>query len=296
MLIRGVLTALITPFRDDVLDEIGLSNNVQDQLNAGIDGLVVLGTTGEAPTLTDKESERAISITVETVGGQIPVVVGTGHNCTRDTIASTRTAKQLGANAALVVIPYYNRPNQEGLLQHIEAITEAIDFPIILYNNPIRTGVSLHPETLSRLATNTNIIGIKDCSGSMIQAAQYVRAVPRENFTLFSGDDVTAVPYISIGARGLISTISNLIPEQMVELIHAMLAGNWEQARLHHHELFPLFEAAMLDSNPMPIKAMMQLCGKPAGNCRLPMSQVSAAVLTQIENVLESLSVEPNYD
>lgn len=291
-MLQGTITALITPFQGDHLDEQGFAANIQDQLNAGISGLVVLGTTGEAPTLSDRESERAIAIAVQEASGGVPVIVGTASNCTRSTIENTQRAKDLGADMALVALPYYNRPTQEGLFLHIAALARAVEIPLILYNHPGRTGVNLAPETLARMAELPTVVGLKDCSGSAAQAAQYLRAVDRHAFSFYSGDDILTLPLMALGACGVISIVSNLVPAQMVALTEAILSNRWEEAQDMHYRLMPLFEASNWETNPMPIKEMMRITGKPSGVCRLPLSPVRHETHERLVHLITELLAE----
>lgn len=277
MKIQGTFTALISPFVDNVLDEEGLAQNIHFQIDKGIHGLVVLGTTGEAATLSKEEQERVISIAVQEANGKVPVWVGTGSNCTRTTIAKTARALDLGANGALIVTPYYNKPTQEGIFLHFEAIASAVPIPIIVYNIPSRTGANIETSTLERIAAIPYIVGVKECSGNLVQTAEIIHSIGRQrnDFAVLSGDDLLAFPMISLGASGLISVASNLIPAEVSTLVNAALEGSIEKAREIHFTLFPLFKSFFIETNPIPIKAAMAHYGMPAGNCRLPLTKLS---------------------
>jgi 4-hydroxy-tetrahydrodipicolinate synthase len=286
----GVMTALVTPFIEDQWDEAGFIENIRFQLNAGIQGVVILGTTGESATLTEEERERIIRCTVATVAGRVPVIVGCGDNATHRAIAKMRRAQELGANFALVVTPYYNRPTQEGLFQHFRAIAQATDLPFFLYNNPIRTGVNAEPETLRRLFEFSSFVGVKE-EFVQIGVVKHLSMRHRPDFMLFSGNDSTTLPEMALGAHGVISTVGNLVPREMVALVTAMLQGRYEEARQAHYRLLPLFQAVLLETNPAPIKAAMNYCGMPAGPCRLPLAPLSRDNLMKLERVLQALDL-----
>ncbi|MEM8727648.1 MAG: 4-hydroxy-tetrahydrodipicolinate synthase [Chlamydiota bacterium] len=257
----GTITALVTPFKEGKPDEQGLRNNIRFQIDAGIDALLVLGTTGEGATLSTEERQRVIQIAVEEK--KVPVIVNVGDLSTATTIEKVKIAETLGADGLLIMPPYYNRPSQEGLALHFESIASETSLPIILYNHPTRAGVDLSLELLVRLATKKNIIGIKDASGSIRYAAQIRNKLP--NFRLFAGDDLMSLPFLAIGAEGLVSVLSNLIPRKIGEMVK-----NRDQAL--YEALFPLMDAAQIETNPIPIKAMMGFVKLPAGAPRLPLT------------------------
>lgn len=290
MPLQGVITALITPFQADVIDEEGFSANIQEQVAAGVSGILTLGTTGEAPTLSDRERELLIKITVDEAKGKVPVLIGTGGYCTKSTIANTVRAQELGADYALVVLPYYNRPTQEGLFLHVEAIADAVDLPMILYNHPGRTGINLLPETLRRLSQIPSVVGIKDCSSSAEQTTQYLQLTDRRAFSVMTGNDSFTLPLMALGGDGIISVVSNLVPELMVALTNALLQCDLTEAQRLHMLLTPLFEASCLENNPMAIKELMNLCGKPAGPCRLPLCSVRRETRQRLIEVIQGLS------
>ncbi len=278
--LKGVFTALITPFdADGRLDEAGLRHLIKRQLHSGVDGIVPLGTTGEAPTLSEEEKKRIIMIAREEIPHNVPLMVGSGGYATAASIKSTCQAQELGADQALVIVPYYNKPTQEGIYQHFKAIASAVQIPIIIYNNPGRTGCNLHIDTLKRLADIPNITGIKEASGNIMQISDTIAAVREDfpHFSVLSGDDGFTFPLMALGGRGVISVVSNLIPKEIKALTDAALQGNWVAARQHHYHLMPLMKAAFIETNPIPIKAALQLCGLPAGSCRLPLCDLSPA-------------------
>lgn len=277
--IQGTHTALITPFSEDgSLNENALRETIQFQLKSGVDGLVALGTTGEAPTLKNFEKKRIIEIAVEERNAfdqdkRILVTIGTGCYSTEQTVENTLLAKNLGADAALVVTPYYNKPTQEGLFHHFKTVAEKTDFPIITYNIAGRTGQNLETATLKRLSTFPNIIGVKEASGSILQMMDvYLEIIEeRKDFCLLSGDDALTMPLMCMGGHGVISVVSNLVPDLIKALTTYLQNGEREEARKLHYTLLPLFKVAFIETNPIPIKTAMNLLGMPAGPCRLPL-------------------------
>lgn len=287
MKINGTITALITPFINDEIDEEGFAENIRFQIVSGINGILPLGTTGESPTISSSERKRIISLAVQNAHGKVPVWVGTGANCTRETIEITKQAKDLGADVALIVTPYYNKPTQEGIFRHFEAIAENIDIPVVVYNIPGRSGVNIETTTLVRIAELPNIIGVKEASGSVSQAGDVIQTIARKNanFSVLSGDDGLTLPMMALGAVGVVSVVSNLIPAEIVSLVNAASQGNYDLAREIHYQLLPLFKTAFIETNPIPIKAAMNLCGMPAGECRLPLCEMTAANLNTLRQV-----------
>jgi 4-hydroxy-tetrahydrodipicolinate synthase len=268
---QGAFTALITPFRDGEIDERALREIVEFQIAGGIAGLVPCGTTGEAATMTTAERQRVIAIVIEQAADRVPVIAGTGGNNTRRTIAATRHAHAAGADAALVVVPYYNKPTQVGLIAHYTAIAEATDLPIILYNVPGRTGINMTAETTLRLAEIPTIAGIKEACGSLDQVSEIVTGAP-EGFSVLSGDDSLTLPMMSLGSRGVISVVSNLVPTAMSQLANDCLRGHYPQARELHHDLFDLMRAMFIDNNPTAVKTAASLLGLCTGELRLPLT------------------------
>jgi 4-hydroxy-tetrahydrodipicolinate synthase len=276
---------LITPFRDGLIDEPALRALVQRQIAGGVSGLVPCGTTGEAPALSAPEWDRVVSVVVETAGGSVPVLAGTGSNSTVTVIERTRQARALGADGALVVTPYYNRPTQEGLYRHFAAIAEAVELPLVLYNVPGRTGVNLLPETVVRLAAIPAVVGIKEASGSLDQASQIAREAP-EAFVILSGDDSLTLPMMGVGASGVISVVSNIAPEAVSALTSACRAGDFATARMLHLALFDLCRAMFVETNPTPVKAAAALLGYCSPEVRLPLTSLSDAAQRRVETAL----------
>ena len=283
--LAGSFTAMVTPFRDGVVDEAALCRLVDYQIAGGTAGLVPCGTTGEAATMTEAEQDRVISVVVEQVNRRLPVIAGTGGNATATTIRRTERARALGADAALIVTPYYNKPTQDGLFAHFAAIAEAVDLPLILYNVPGRTSVNLLPETVVRLASIPAIVGIKEASGSLDQASQILREAP-EDFVLLSGDDSLTLPIMGVGGRGVISVVSNIVPEAVARLTAACLENDFVTARAIHLDLFDLCRAVFIETNPVPVKtaaAWLDLC---SAEVRLPLSPLTSVSCQRLEAAL----------
>jgi len=274
MKLRGIYTALVTPFRDGSVDEDALRKLVEFQVREGIDGIVPCGTTGEASTLSYEEHERVIELTVKWVEGKVPVIAGTGSNSTKETIELTEIAKNLGADLALVVAPYYNRPSQEGMYRHFRKVAEDVDLPLILYNIPGRTGVNMLPELVARLAQIPNIVAIKEAAGSMQQVADIFRLTKGE-FPIFSGDDNLFLPMMAVGATGVISVVSNVVPGKMRMLGQAYLEGDPGRALSLHVELMPLFAGLFVEVNPVPVKEALYYMGYMEKDVRLPLCGLS---------------------
>jgi 4-hydroxy-tetrahydrodipicolinate synthase len=297
MKIQGTFTALVTPFDgNDHLDEVGLRANIRYQQQHGIDGIVLLGTTGETPTLSDKEQEKILSIGREEISGKSLFIAGTGNYSTSKTVEATRKAKELGADAALIVTPYYNRPTQEGMYRHFSTIADAVDIPIIVYSVQSRTGQNLTVDTLLRLAKIPNIVSVKEASGNILQIADVIGSVKgiRADFTVLSGDDNLALPVIAYGGDGLISVASNLFPAAVKQLVNACMSNRMEEARDLHYQLLPFFKAIFVETNPIPIKAAMNWSGLPAGECRLPLCPLLPESARFLRNILEkTLSLFP---
>ncbi|MBI1826141.1 MAG: 4-hydroxy-tetrahydrodipicolinate synthase [Planctomycetes bacterium] len=282
---RGAMTALVTPFRDGEIDLPALDRLVDRQIAGGTDWLVALGTTGESPTITDDERERIIKSVLTRSGDRCRVMVGTGTNCTNHTIEYTRRAAKLGAQAALVVTPYYNRPTQEGMFAHFSAVADTVEIPIILYNVPIRTGVNLHNDTVARLREkHRNIIAIKDASGTVDGVTDLTS---RSDIAVLCGDDVLTLPMMSLGAVGVISVISNLAPKLMKSLVDAAASGNISEAQRLHRRVFDLATGiGRFGPNPIPIKTALTIAGMISEEFRLPLLPLAAEARDGIERVL----------
>ena len=280
----GLSVAITTPFRGGEVDYAALRAQVEFQVSAGTHCLCPVGTTGESPTLSHDEHERVIGAVVETAAGRIKVMPGTGSNSTSEALRLTRFAAKVGADAALVVAPYYNKPTQEGFYQHFKALAEAVDIPICIYNIPGRTAKNIEPETIARLAELKNITMVKEASGSLDQASQ-VAAL--SDLTLLSGDDSLTLPLLAIGGRGVISVVGNIVPQEMLKLLAAFDRGDIAAAQECHRRLFPLCRDMLgLATNPIPIKAAMALLGRDTGELRLPMTPLDNAALGDLRRTL----------
>ncbi len=285
---KGAFVAIVTPFIDGQVDEQGLRDLIEFQIENGTSGIVPCGTTGESATLTHEEHHRVVELTVKAVNGRVPVLAGTGSNSTAETIELTRHAKAAGADGSLMITPYYNRPSPEGLYQHFKAVAEAVDIPIILYNVPSRTGVNMTPETVARCAAIANIVGIKEATANLSQISEVIRLCP-PGFVVMSGDDFTALPTIAIGGMGLISVTSNVAPRDMATVIDQALAGNYAQAQAAHYKLFPLMTAMFLETNPVPAKKSLELMGRiKSGTPRLPLAEMTEASVAKLKTALSS--------
>src|SRR6266481_6668208 len=287
MQLRGCGTALVTPFRQDSsIDDAALRNLVAWQIESGIDFLVPCGTTGETPTLTHDEWLYVIDATVEVVAGRVPIVAGATSNSTHDAVEKAKeVAARPGVDAILTASPYYNKPTQEGQYRHFKAIAEAVgDKPIILYNVPGRTGANIEPGTLARLSEVPNIAGVKEASGNISQMAEVCNAVP-EHFLVFSGDDAITLPVISLGGAGIISVASNEIPREMAEMTRAALNNDWETARRLHKKYLPLMQANFLESNPLPVKAVLAMMGKLEEVYRLPLLPMRRDTRSKLQKI-----------
>jgi 4-hydroxy-tetrahydrodipicolinate synthase len=286
MELRGCGTALITPFTPDgAIDETALRNLIAWQIESGIDFLVPCGTTGETPTLTHDEWLHVIDVTIEVAAGRVPIVAGATSNSTQDAVAKAKeVAARPGVNAILSASPYYNKPTQEGQYRHFRAIAEAVDKPIILYNVPGRTSANLEPATVARLSEVPNIAGIKEASGNISQMAELMNAVP-EHFIVLSGDDAVTLPLIALGGVGVISVASNEIPREMAEMTRAALNNDWPTARTIQRKYLPLMQANFIETNPMPVKAVLAMMGKIEENYRLPMLSMRRDTRSKLQKI-----------
>ena len=273
---QGSIVALITPFRNGMVDDAKLRELVEFHVTHGTDAVIPCGTTGESPTLSHDEHKRVVEIVIEAAGGRLPIIAGTGSNSTAEAIDLTRHAKRAGATGALVVNPYYNRPTQEGLYRHFRAVAEAVvDRPILVYNIASRTAVNVETDTLARLVKDCpTIVGVKEASGSLEQMTQVILACGPD-FAVLSGDDTLTLPLMSVGGRGVVSVVANIVPRDTAEMTHAALAGDWKLARDLHLRLFPLCRAMFIETNPIPVKEAMAMMGMIEPEFRLPMCRMS---------------------
>lgn len=283
---------MVTPFHQDgSIDESALRNLIAWQVESGIDFLVPCGSTGETPTLSHDEWLRVIDVTIEVVAGRVPIVAGATSNSTHDAVAKAKeVAARPGVNAILTASPYYNKPTQEGQYRHFKAIAEALDKPIILYNVPGRTGANIEPATLARLAEVPNIAGVKEASGNISQIAEVCSAVP-ESFLVFSGDDAITLPVIALGGVGIISVASNEIPHEMSEMTRAALNNDWAAARRIHRKYLALMQANFIESNPMPVKAVLNMMGKIEEVYRLPLLPMRRDTRSRLQKIASEAGV-----
>jgi len=280
----GLSVALITPFRDGEVDFDKLRTQVEFQIDAGTNCVCPVGTTGESPTLSHEENERVISEVVQAGAGRVKVMGGTGSNSTAEAIRLTSWAAKEGADAALLVAPYYNKPTQEGFYQHYRTIAETVDIPLCVYNIPGRTGKNIEPDTICRLGELDNIVMVKEATGSLDQASQILAG---SDLTVLSGDDSLTVPLMSIGGEGVVSVAGNVVPQDMIAMVSAFLSGDCEKAREMHHKLFPLCRDMLgLATNPIPIKAAMKMLGRDTGELRLPMTPLDDAGEAKLRKTL----------
>ena len=287
-MIEGVLPALITPFtKDNEVDEEGLRQNIEFLIEGGVSGIVPCGTTGESATLSMSEHEHVIEIAINS--STVPIVAGTGSNNTIEALELTKSAEDAGADAALLITPYYNKPNDRGMIAHFKAISHAVDLPLILYNVPSRTGINLKPEVVAELARESNIIGIKEASGNLEQITRIIELTQDEDFVIFSGDDALTLPIMALGGVGVISVVANVAPSLVVSMVKAFQKGDMKEARKIHIELAPLIRAAFLETNPIPIKKAVELIGLPAGALRLPLASISADNEKKLRTALNDL-------
>ena len=281
-MLSGAMTALITPFRNGQLDESRLKQQIERQIQGGVSGIIPVGTTGESPTLSFKEHERVIEIAVEVAAKRVKVIAGTGANATSEAIELHRHAKRVGADACLSVNPYYNKPSQEGLYRHFMAISEAVDLPIVLYNVPARTGITMSPQTVARLHASGNFPCIKEATASLDIATEIMSLC---DIAVVSGVDELNLPLLAIGATGMISVLSNLLPAKMVELVALVAKGDLLGAAQIHHDVFPLTKSLFLDGNPVGIKHAMAVAGLDTGELRLPLVVASESTKALIASL-----------
>ena len=287
---QGCFTAIVTPFRDGELDEAAFRGLIDFQIEGGIHGIVPCGTTGESATLNHEEHHRVVEVAIEQAAGRVPVIAGTGSNSTRESVGLTQHAERAGASGCLVITPYYNKPNPQGLYEHFKAVAEATSLPIIMYNVPSRTGRNMLPDEVARAAELPNIVGIKEATGDLSQIADVIALCP-EDFVVLSGDDFTVLPLISVGGRGVICVVSNIVPDKMAGLCDAALKGEWDRARELHYYLRPINKAMFMETNPIPVKTALKLMGRITGEVRLPLSPLSEANEERLASVLKEAGV-----
>ncbi len=284
---HGAFSALVTPFRDGAIDEKALRELVEWQIQSGIDGLVPCGSTGESATLSHAEHEQVIKVVIDQARRRVPVVAGTGSNSTAEAIRLTTYAREAGADGALLISPYYNKPTQDGIYRHYKAIAAAVDLPLIVYNIPGRTGSNIAPETFARMCDIRNVAGIKEASGSMDQCSDILKLCG-ERLTLLAGDDSLTLPLMAMGAKGVISVITNVMPREMHEMAAACLEGDFARARDLHFRMLPLMRALFVETNPIPIKQACALMDKCANEVRMPLVPMTAPAAEKLRAAMKA--------
>jgi len=287
---KGAFTALITPFSDGKIDRQALRDHIDFQIDNGIDGLVPCGTTGEASTLSHDEHIEVVRITVEHVAGRVPVIAGSGSNSTAEALELTHRVKEVGADASLMITPYYNKPTQEGLFRHFSTVADGVDIPIILYNVPGRTGVNMLPETVARLARVSGIVALKDAAGDLKQTS-YTRQLVGEDFAILSGEDALVYPLMAVGGNGVISVTSNILPSEMASMCRKFLRGDVKGAAQLHHRLLSVCDALFVETNPIPVKAALALMGRIRNELRLPLVPITEKGAETVRAALEDFGL-----
>ena len=288
---KGVYTALITPFnKDGSIDVEALKDLVEFQIEEGISGLVPVGTTGESPTVSHEENVKVVQIVVEQAKKRVPVIAGTGSNCTSEAIVMTKAANQIGADATLQVAPYYNKPSAEGFYRHFTTIADEGGLPVMVYNIPGRTGKNIDNDTMLRLSAHPKIVAVKEASGDMAQVMDLCRRKPKD-FDVLSGDDNLGLPIIALGGVGIVSVASNAIPRQMEQLVRLCLENKYDEARELHYRLLPFFKAIFIETNPIPIKYVMHLLGRCTETYRLPLCPMDEGKKEQVKKVMKDLGM-----
>ncbi len=283
---EGSYVALITPFKEGKVNEEKLRELVEFQIANGTDGIVPCGTTGESATLSFQEHCRVIEVVVDAVAGRVPVLAGAGSNSTREAIDLLGHAAEAGADGALVITPYYNKPTQEGLYQHFSELSRNTELPIVMYNVPGRTSVNMLPDTVARLSERENIVGIKEASGNLSQITEILTKCTSD-FVILSGDDMTTLPILAVGGKGVISVVANIAPREVADMVDYFLSGQFKQALDLHLRLYPLCRAMFLETNPAPVKAALNLLGKDVGDVRLPLVNISQSTLQKLRKVMK---------
>jgi len=279
----GSFVALVTPFKDDAVDYEALAKLIEFQIEKGTSGLLPCGTTGESATLSHEEHDRVVEFVIEKAASRVPVIAGSGSNCTREAMRLTRHAKDAGADGALLITPYYNKPTQRGLYYHYEHIAKEVDIPIFIYNVPGRTGVSIAPETVASLSKIPNIVAIKEASGSLEQVSQIIS---RCDIAVFSGDDSLTYPIMDLGGKGVVSVVANILPGPVSEMVSSCLEKDFESARTLHYELYQMSRILFIETNPIPVKAALAMMGRVAEEYRLPLCRMSDENRSKLERIL----------
>jgi len=288
---EGSFVAIVTPFNDDgSLDDDKLKELIEFQIENGTHGIVPCGTTGESPTLTHDEHDHVVELTVETADGRVQVIAGAGSNSTAEALRLTQHAKAVGADGALVITPYYNKPTQNGLYAHFMHIADQVDIPVVVYNVPGRTGTDLQTTTLAKLATHQNIIGLKEATGQLSRASEAVNACDDE-FTVLSGDDVNTLPIMAVGGKGVISVLANVAPKEVADMCNTFKAGDLQTAQQIHHQTMQLALDLFIDTSPIPVKTVLQMMGKLNGRMRLPLAPMSDDTLEVLRQTVNNMGL-----
>jgi len=285
---EGSIVAIVTPFEDGKIDERRLSELIEFHISEGTSAILPCGCTGEAATLSHQEQEYMIKLVIDIVNKRVPVIAGTGSNSTEEALALTRSAKEAGADGALLITPYYNKPTPRGQYLHYEKIAKAVDIPVILYNVPSRTGISILPETIAELSKIDNVVGIKEASGSLDQVSAIIDLC---EITILSGDDSLTLPMMALGAKGVISVAANVVPKRMAMMVKNFMAGNLEESRKIHFSLFPLFKALFYETNPIPVKTALGMMGRITPELRLPLCEIENENRERLRKVLTDTGV-----
>jgi 4-hydroxy-tetrahydrodipicolinate synthase len=285
---NGALSAIVTPFRDGVVDEPALRELIEWQIQHGVDGIVPCGSTGESATLSHAEHEQVIRLAVEQARKRVPVLAGTGSNSTAEAIRLTAFAREVGADGALLISPYYNKPTQEGIFKHYKMVAASVDLPLLVYNIPGRTGSNILPETFARLCEIKTLVGVKEASGSMDQISE-IRRLCGDRLTILSGDDPLTLPMMALGAKGAIAVVSNVMPKETHDLIAAALANDYDRARQIHYRMLPLVRALFSETNPIPLKQALAWMGKCRDELRMPLTPMSPAAAEKLRAAMKEL-------
>lgn len=286
----GSFVAIVTPFANGKFDEKTMAELIEFQISNGTHGIVPCGTTGESATLSPEEHERVVAATVEMVHKRVPVIAGTGSNSTQEAVSLTKHAKTAGADGALLITPYYNKPTQEGLFRHFEAIARSVDLPLILYNIPGRTSINMLPSTVARLSQIESIVGIKEGSGSLQQVSDIIHQT-KDDFLVLSGDDPLTLPMMALGGKGVITVTANVAPKDMSSMVSAALNSDFQEARRLHFKLAPIFGALFLETNPIPVKAALAMMGKGSDEVRLPLTTLAKEFRPKLKEALQTSGV-----
>ncbi|NPA62046.1 MAG: 4-hydroxy-tetrahydrodipicolinate synthase [Methanococci archaeon] len=285
---KGVYPAIITPFKNGDVDFEGLEDHLNFLIENGVSGVVAVGTTGESPTLSHEEHKKVIEKVVDIANGKIQVIAGAGSNCTREAVELSIFAEDVGADAILSITPYYNKPTQEGLKKHFEKIAQSVNIPIVLYNVPSRTALNLEPRTVKILSEEySNISAVKEANPNLSQVSELIQ----NGITVLSGNDELTLPIISLGGQGVVSVVANIVPKEFVEMVDSALKGDFEKAREIHYKLFPLMKAMFIETNPIPVKTALNMMGRPAGELRLPLCEMSSEHKQVLEKILKDLGL-----